>query len=260
MIDLHIHILPGLDDGPSDISGTLALAEACVEDGVRAVAATPHVSEDYPTRPGQLAEALERARDAIAREGLPLELHGGAEVAIDRLPLLSDQDLQSFTLGQSGKYILLETPYSAWPASLEDHLGRLSSLGIRVILAHPERSAGVQGPDGIKKLESAVARGVYAQVTAGSLAGRFGRTAQATARTLIERNLIHLIASDAHNVDRRPPRMSESVDAIDDPALAQYLTTVAPEAIVRGQRLPPRPISRPPASRTGVFAKFRRNR
>lgn len=260
MIDLHIHILPGLDDGPPDISGTLALAQACVEDGVRAVAATPHVSADHPTRPRQLAEALQHTRQAIASAGLPLEVLGGAEIAIDQLSLLSDQELLVLTLGQSGAYLLVETPYSAWPASLEDHLGRLAKLGVRAILAHPERSAGVQEPGGLKKLESAVARGVYAQVTAGSLAGRFGRTAQATARSLIERDLVHLIASDAHNVDRRPPRMSEAVAAIEDPALAHWLTEAAPDAILRGQRLPPRPISEPSRGRSGIIGRLRRAR
>lgn len=257
MIDLHIHLLPGIDDGPADAAGTVELARACVADGVRAVAATPHVSEKYPTTPARMRQGLEEAREAIEAAGVPLTVYGGAEVAIDQMSRLSDEDLRGLTLGPTEGFILLETPYAAWPMELESQVGRLATLGIRGILAHPERSAGVQDPGGVDKLELAISRGLYTQVTAGSLAGRFGRTAKNTANELLQRELVHMISSDSHNVDRRPPRMGEAAADVGDPELARWLTTDAPLAIVRGERLPPRPA--PPERSSGrLFKRARR--
>lgn len=256
MIDLHIHLLPGIDDGPADIAGTVELARACVADGVRAVAATPHVSEKYPTSPAQIRKGVEEARAAIKAADVPLKVYGGAEVAIDQIARLSDEDLRGLTLGPTEGFMLLETPYAAWPMELETQIGRLATLGIRGILAHPERSAGVQGPGGFDLLELAVNRGLYTQVTAGSLSGRFGRTAKKTAKELLQRELVHVISSDSHNVDRRPPRMGEAVGDVGDPALAKWLTTDAPLAIVRGERLPPRP-ALPDRRGSGLFSHRR---
>lgn len=253
MIDLHIHLLPGLDDGPRDIDSALELARACVAEGVTAVAATPHVSGQYPTRPAALAQALATTRAAIEQAQIPLTVHGGAEIAIDQLHSLSDDDLLALTIGSG--HILLETPYAAWPMEIDTHLMRLATLGIRAIVAHPERSAGVQAPGGLDRLERVVARGAYVQVTAGSLSGRFGHTAQDTASRLLERELVHIIASDAHNVDRRPPRMAEAATHAGGSELARWLTELAPAAILRGQRLPPRPaiVKRP---RTGLLRRL----
>jgi protein-tyrosine phosphatase len=257
VIDLHIHLLPGIDDGPADAAGTVELARACVADGVQAVAATPHVSEKYPTTPARMRQGVEEARAAIIAAGVPLTVYGGAEVAIDQMARLTDEDLRGLTLGPTEGFILLETPYAAWPMELESQVGRLSTLGIRAILAHPERSAGVQAPGGIDKLELAVSRGLYTQVTAGSLSGRFGRTAKNTAKQLLERELVHVISSDSHNADRRPPRMGEATADIGDAELAKWLTSDAPLAIVRGERLPPRPATKVRSS-GGLFGRSRR--
>lgn len=253
MIDLHIHILPGIDDGPEDAEATVELARACVADGVRAVAATPHVSERYFTRPERIQQGLDEARSAVKAAGLDLKIYGGAEIAIDQMGRLSDDDLRALALGPGAAYALLETPYAAWPMELESQAGRLATLGIRAILAHPERSAGVQRGGGIEKLELAVNRGVCVQITAGSLAGRFGGTAQATARKLLERSLVHLIASDAHSADRRPPRMSEAAHEVGSPELAKWLTSDVPLAIVNGERLPEKPAAEPVRSQRRRF-------
>lgn len=241
MIDLHIHLLAGIDDGPATTDGTVELARACVADGVTALAVSPHVSENYPTTPAQMQGALSEARYALAAAQVPLEIFGGAEVAIDFMTKLTDDDLMGLTLGGSGKYMLLECPYAAWPMELEPQSQRLAVLGVRVLLAHPERSAGVQAAGGIDRLALAVERGMMVQLTAGSLSGRFGRTAAATANEMLARDLVHVISSDAHNVDRRPPRMGEAAAALKDDTLAEWLTTGVPGAVLRGERPPPRP-------------------
>ena len=256
MIDLHIHLLPGIDDGPADVAGTVELARACVADGVRAVAATPHVSENHPTTPERMRQGVIETRTALEEAGIALKVYGGAEVAIDQVGQLSDEDLKGLTLGPTEGFMLLETPYAAWPMDLDHQLGRLAALGIRGILAHPERSHGVQAPGGIEKLEFAVSRGLYTQVTAGSLSGRFGGSAKAAAIELIQRELVTVIASDSHNTDRRPPRMGEAAAEVGSAELAKWLTTDAPLAIVRGERLPPRP----PAPERAKGGFFRRRR
>src|SRR5262245_3741074 len=192
-----------------------------------AVAATPHVSEGFPTRPAQLQAALDVARAAVDEAGVHLQIFSGAEIAIDQMHLLSDDELRRLTLGGAGRTILLECPYAAWPMDLETQLGRLATLDIRAMLAHPERSRGVQEDNGIEHLATAVSRGMLVQMTAGSLSGRFGRSAAATARRLLDDDLVHVISSDAHNTDRRPPRMGEAAREVHDEALAEWLTTAS---------------------------------
>jgi len=258
LIDLHIHLLPGIDDGAADAAAAVELARACVADGVQAVAATPHVNERYPNTPATIQNALEEARAAIKEAGVPLKVYGGAEIAIDQMARISDDDLKALTLGPSSAYILLETPYAAWPMELENQAGRLATLGIRAILAHPERSAGVQAHGGMEKLEFAVSRGIYTQVTAGSLSGRFGHTAQSTAEAMLQNELVHVISSDAHNTDRRPPRIAEAAEQIaqlGSPELAKWLTTDAPLAVVNGERLPPRPAPPPAHKKRRLFGR-----
>lgn len=244
MIDLHIHLLPAIDDGPQDIGAALELAAAEVEQGVTALAVTPHVSEAYPTTAQAMFTALSALRAAISGAGIPLDVRAGAEVALDQVDRLSDEDLRDLTLGNTGRYLLVECPYAAWPMQLELQIGRLGALGITPLLAHPERSAGVQERGGVERLARAVERGLLVQVTAGSLSGRFGRTSKRTARALLDAGAVHVIASDAHNVDRRPPRMREATAEVGDAALASWLTEAAPGAILAGEKLPPRPEAR----------------
>ncbi|MGH2905864.1 MAG: tyrosine-protein phosphatase [Solirubrobacterales bacterium] len=241
MIDLHIHLLPGIDDGPATIDESLLLARAEADEGVTALTVTPHVTENHPTTPQQMFTGLSELRAAVAAAGIELEVRGGAEIALDRIERLSDQDLRDFTLAGNQRYVLVECPYAAWPMELELHIGRLAQLGIRPLLAHPERSAGVQSDEGLERLELAVDRGLLVQITAGSLSGRHGDTPKRTARTLVERELVHVIASDAHSHDQRPPRLAEAAEAVGDEALAQWLTVGAPGAIFAGAAIPDRP-------------------
>lgn len=244
MIDLHIHLLAGIDDGPATIDGSVTLARRCLAEGVTEVAVTPHVSEAYPNTSQVIECSLKQLRERLREESIPLGVASGAEIAIDRMPSLSDAELIRLSYAGAGKYALLEFPYAAWPMDLDRQIGRLAKLGMRAVFAHPERSAGVQEQGGVDRLASAVARGSLVQVTAGSLAGRFGRTAKATAEELLRRDAVHLLASDAHNTDRRPPRINDATARTAE-ARKHWLTEAVPRAILDGAPIPAKPAQSP---------------
>lgn len=242
MIDLHSHILPGLDDGPDSLEGSLELARAAVADGIEAIAATPHVRDDYPTTPDEMETALERLRAAVRDEGIPLEILAGGELDIERLSMPTE-DLRRFGLGGSTTHLLVETPYAGWPLDLAERLFRLRALGFSPVLAHPERNAEVQAdPEG--RLGPIVEAGTLVQLTAASVDGRIGRRARAASERLLELELAHLIASDAHTPSIRAVGLSAAAEAVGDAELARWLTRDVPAAVVADESPPPRPARR----------------
>ncbi len=253
MIDLHSHILPGLDDGARTVEDALEIAHAAVEDGITAIAGTPHVRDDHPTTAGSMEQALARLRSAIEEASIPLEILPGGEVAVDRLSLLPPEELRRFGLGGNPRYLLVETPYYGWPLGLGRHLETILEQGIVPVLAHPERNAEVQiDPE---RLVPLVHAGVLVQLTAASVDGRTGRRAQASAFDLIERGLAHLIASDAHHASVRAIGMRVAADDVGNEALARWLTHDVPAAIVADAPLPERPAGGP---RRTLLQKLRR--
>jgi protein-tyrosine phosphatase len=239
MIDLHSHILPGLDDGPRTMDDAVGIARAAVADGIRVLAATPHVRDDWPTTPKTMEGRLAGLRDALAVAGIPLDVRPGGEIAIDRLDLLEPDELARFGLGGNPRALLLEFSYFGWPLTLEPQVRELGGRGITVVVAHPERNAEVQG--GPERLRAIVDAGALIQVTAASIDGRIGRRPRETAFDLLERGLVHLIASDAHTPDIRGIGMSEAARAVGNEALARWLTGDVPAAVIAGTPVPPRP-------------------
>jgi protein-tyrosine phosphatase len=239
MIDLHSHILPGLDDGARSVEDSLEIAYAAVEDGITAIAGTPHVRDDYATTPEAMESAVAILRAALEEARIPLQVLTGGEIAIDRLGLLSPDELRRFGLGGNPRYVLVETPYYGWPAALADGLFALLSAGITPVLAHPERNAEVQSRP--RRIVPFVRAGALAQVTAASVDGRIGRRAQLCGLHLIDEGLAHLIASDAHHASVRAVGMATAANAVGDEALADWLTRDVPAAIVDDRPLPPRP-------------------
>jgi protein-tyrosine phosphatase len=239
VIDLHSHILPGVDDGPATIEESLEIARRAAADGVRVIAATPHVRDDYPTQAGTMERLVAELRAAIATEGIPVDVRPGGEIAIDWLDRLPDDDLVRFGLGGSPHYLLLEFPYAGWPLSLHEWVFRLTTREITPVIAHPERNADVQAdPEELRPLVDA---GALVQVTAASLDGRIGRSSRAAASALIEKGLAHLLASDAHTPDVREAGLLPAVEAVGDADLARWLTLDMPMAIVTDAPLPRRP-------------------
>lgn len=239
MIDLHSHILPGLDDGARTLDDARELARAALGVGISAMAATPHVRDDFPTSPDGMEAGVGELRRNLAAHGIGLELLHGGELALDRLQGLAAEHIRRFTLGQSGRYVLVEFPYFGWPLDLEHSLRRLAGDGFAPVLAHPERNPEVQ--EAPERLERVVERGALVQVTTRSLAGSFGRRSRRAAQALIKLGLAHLLASDAHGPGSPLFDPEQAAKATGDRGLARYLTVEAPAAVVAGELLSSRP-------------------
>jgi len=243
MLDLHTHILPGLDDGVRTIDEALDLARAAVNDGVATTAATPHVREDYPTTVRAIENGVAELRMRLGEEGIPLEVVTGGEVALERLKLLDDEELRGFTLAQTGRYLLVEFPDFGWPLGLDAAVDQLLGRGIVPVLAHPERNSEIR--DLPSRLAAAVEAGALVQVTAMSLDGRAGRRAAAVARELLSLRLVHLLATDAHAPDVRAGGLGAACAAVGDEELAWFLVRHAPAAILAGDEVgAPPPLGR----------------
>ena len=238
MIDLHSHVLPGLDDGADDVEQAVAICQAAAADGIEVLAATPHVRHDYPTSVEQMESALAMLEGAA---GQLVRLLPGGELALEELgrPV---EELRRFGLGGNPGYLLVETPYIGWPLGIARQLVGLHASGIVPVLAHPERNPEVQLRPSV--LEPLVAMGTLIQLTAASVDGRLGRSARECARHLLDRRLAHLIASDAHSPAVRAIGMRAAADALGDASLARWLTLEVPGSIVDGLSLPARPADR----------------
>ena len=246
MIDLHSHILPGLDDGSPDLETSLAMARAAIADGVHTMVATPHVNFDYPTTPAQMASAVGHLNVALARAEVALAVLPGAEVAVTKLDGVGD-DLRHLTLG-GGTTLLLECPYTTSVPFFEQQIRSLQREGFRVLLAHPERSPLFRSdPERLRRL---VEDDALVVVNVGSLLGRLGEKSQEAGLAFLSQGLVHAVASDSHDTIKRPPGLRAAFLDVDDllPGLAEqvdWYTRDAPAAIVSSKPLPDRP--EPPA-------------
>jgi protein-tyrosine phosphatase len=241
VIDLHTHVLAGIDDGPADLAGSVALAEVAAHGGIRTLVATPHLRADHPgVRPAELAGRAAELSDHLRGRGLPVEVLPGAEVDLATATELSDEELALATLAGNGSDLLVETPYKALPEDFETRVLAIADRGFRVTLAHPERNPDVKADPG--RVGALVKRGVLVQLTARSL----GERPSATARALLERGWAHVLASDAHAADWRPPDLGaalhHAVAALPHArAELEWMVSAAPRAILDGRPLPERP-------------------
>jgi protein-tyrosine phosphatase len=242
VIDLHSHILPGVDDGPATLEGSLALARVAVAAGTRTILATPHINHDRSIDAALVAQRLEVLRPALAAAEIPLEVLPGGEIAIWRLGDLDDAALRTLALGggAGGNYLLVESPFSPAIGAFEPPVLDLLGRGHRVLLAHPERCPAFQhDPERLQRLVDA---GALVQITAGSMTGGFGPTVRRLTAALLRDGLVHVVASDAHDAVKRPPGLSAGFAAI--PGLGElkpWLTEQVPRAILDGAPLPERP-------------------
>jgi protein-tyrosine phosphatase len=259
VIDLHSHILPGLDDGAPDLEASLAMAQAAVADGVNTMVATPHVNFDYPTPAENMARAVGHLNVALARAEIALAVLPGAEIAVTKLDSLGPDELGALGLG-GGATLLVECPYTTSVPFFEQQIDELQRSSFRVLLAHPERSPLFRND--LDRLDRLVRSGAYVVVNAGSLAGRLGDNSRESVFEIVAAGLAHAVASDSHDPERRPPGLRAAFEAADVelPGLVDQIgwyTLEAPTAIISGRKVPPRP---EPPQRRAKKRRFRLGR
>jgi protein-tyrosine phosphatase len=214
VIDLHNHLLPGIDDGAPDLETSLALARIAVDDGITHMVCTPHIHPGrYENTPRIIADALAAFREGLSQAGVPLRTACASEVRIGPELLAPDVGERVPFLGEwDGRpVLLLELPHEAVPVGSDKLTRYLLDRGILPLIAHPERNKGLmQQPS---RLRPFLQQGCLLQVTAGSLNGRFGERAQALAEELLANGQITILATDAHNLRYRPPLLREGYEA-----------------------------------------------
>ncbi len=204
MIDIHSHILPGIDDGAPDLNTSLAMAELAVADGIQVVIATPHVDGSGYLTMAMINTAVDQLNSVLQKRGLGLIVFPGAELQFHAAKQLVDQ----YCLA-SGSFFLLEFPHSHLPADALDLIYTFIQKGLTPIIAHPERNREISMEPG--KLSSLVGAGAKVQITASSLTGELGTSAQICARFLLKNNLVHFMATDSHSPNFRKPILSKAV-------------------------------------------------
>ena len=247
MVDLHSHILPGIDDGARSFEESVEIAIAAVRDGTTVMAATPHVRDDFPTAAATMERLVLELNEILREKGIELEVLGGAEIAIQNLQAQGADELRRFGLGGNPHYLLVEFPYFGWPLSLETEIWNLKQRGITPVIAHPERNPQVQ--EATQQMAPLVAAGALVQLTAASVDGRLGRRCRNASHELIAAGNAHLIASDAHWPGLRRAGTGDAEAALRDAALARWLTHDVPAAIVQDLPIPERPRTKPRARR-----------
>lgn len=217
MIDLHSHVLPGIDDGARDMDEALSLARAYIADGVRCIVATPHIYPGvFDNEPERIAQAHRSFQQALTNAGLQLTVQWAAEVRLtpELLDMLSAGQL--CFLGRDGpwRHLLLELPDGQIPLGTERLVDALLAQHVKPVIAHPERNKAIMASP--QKLAPFIDRGCYTQVTAGALIGEFGQKAQQTAMALMKLGWVSAVASDAHRPHVRPPRMKAARNWLND--------------------------------------------
>ena len=245
MIDLHCHLLPGVDDGSSNLAMSFDMARQACADGISTVVCTPHILPTvYENKGPDIKAAVALLQQALAMEGIPLQLLSGADVHVvpDLLSGLSDGRI--ITLAGS-RYLLLEPPHHVMPPQLDDCIFKLQSAGYVAILTHPERLSWIEGQ--YAAIRRMVYKGVWIQVTAGSLTGRFGRGPRHWAERMLDEGLCHVVATDAHNASARPLRLANARAVVEQRlgvAEATNIFQVRPKGVIDDlspAQLPPLP-------------------
>ncbi len=214
MIDLHAHVLPGLDDGPATLEGSLELLRQACEDGVRVIVASPHTGDGrYETRPAQIREALDAVRAHLEKASLPLTVLPGMELYLEGDVLKDKGDEELLSVGGLGRYLCFELPAAGLPFFLEEVLFRVNLRGYLPMIVHPERNVEIQRDPSI--FRSLARHDAVAVISAGGIMGAYGRRAKKAAAELLRMGLVRGICSDAHSARHRPAVLSEALRAVE---------------------------------------------
>lgn len=234
--DIHCHLLPGIDDGSTDLETSLAMARMAVDDGIHTIIATPHQLGNFSDNGGDdiRARTLELQQFLDANH-IPLDVMPGGDVRIEEGMVEKLLTGEVLTLGDHGRHVLLELPHELY-FDIEPVLQALADHGVTGILSHPERNQGIMRDT--STIEPLVERGCLMQVTAGSLMGTFGSRSQELAEWMIERGLVHFIATDAHGLRSRRPLMHRAYDRVAELVgedVAADLCSINPELVALGK-------------------------
>jgi protein-tyrosine phosphatase len=237
-VDIHCHILPGIDDGARDWDESVAMAKLAAADGTTTIIATPHQLGGYGCNQGDATrQRVVELRQRLADTGVPLEVFPGADVRIDEKLIEQLLSGNVLTLGDHGRHVLLELPHELY-FPLESLVERLARHDLVPILSHPERNEGILRRPAV--LESLVECGCLLQITAGSLCGSFGEPCQYLAELLVLSGLVHFVATDGHGAKSRRPVMRRAFECVSEIAGAETaiaLCCANPALVASGQRV-----------------------
>lgn len=260
MIDIHHHLLFDTDDGPKDLDSSVAQAEAALADGITHIVCTPHANDTYEFHPERNEERLAAIRERVDGRltlGLGCDFHLSYENIEDAL-----KDPKKYTINHGG-YLLVEFAEFMIPQNIGDTFYEFTVRGMRPVVTHPERNPLLQRDR--SRMKEWMRTGCLVQITAASLSGRFGKKAEEMAWEMIEKDWIHFIATDAHNLKGRQPQLRLAWGAVAHrfgEETANRLCIDNPRAAFENRKLPPQPEPvgvygyEPPAAKTGLFSRL----
>jgi protein-tyrosine phosphatase len=242
MIDIHAHILPGVDDGAKTWTQSLQMARMAVGDGIRIMVATPHLFKGRTINLSQvndkeiILQRVTQLRRKLSEEQIPLEIIPGCDfpLGFESLKLLDDGRV--LTINDANRYLLLELPDTSLPPAIEEICFHLQSKGITPIITHPERHLIMQEMP--YKLKRLIDLGCLVQMTGNSLTGWFGKKVKQISRQLVKLGYVHLLATDAHDPKERPPLLREAVAELSrlvGKNRARAMVKDIPEKIIAGE-------------------------
>jgi protein-tyrosine phosphatase len=240
MVDIHHHLLWGLDDGANDFETSVAMAKASATDGVTHLVCTPHANGEFEYLPEINKQKLQTLQERLDADGVPIQLGLGCDfhLSYDNLQE-AKADPARFSINGLG-YLLVEIPNRSIPPGLTDTFYNLQLAGLTPVLTHPERNPTLQANH--SRLADWMRVGVLVQVTGDSVTGKMGKGAEKMAHTLLAKRWVHFLATDAHNVSSRPPRLSEARKVVAKKygeSYAEALTTINPMAVFEGKQFEP---------------------
>jgi protein-tyrosine phosphatase len=256
MVDIHCHILPGLDDGADTMETSIQMAESAIADGITHVVGTPHANSHYQFNP----ETIRQRRDELqAAVGDRLKLATGCDfhLSFENLQDL-EKDPKKYTINQK-QYLLVEFADFSIPPSMDDTMHRLHLMGLSPIITHPERNAMLRTKP--ERMFRWLHQGSYVQITAQSILGRFGNSAKEYAERLLDEDRVHFVASDAHNLSGRPLQLRAAFDAVAErrgEEVANALFGDNPLAAFEGRGLPYEPEQLDPNAKPSKYRKRKR--
>lgn len=243
LVDIHCHLLPGIDDGAADLEASLAMARMSVEQGVETIVVTPHQLGAFANNRGDnIRRRTADLQQELDTHSIPLKVLPGGDVRIEDQMLAGLESGEVLSLGDHRKHVLLELPHELY-FPLEPVLESLRSHGMVGVLSHPERNAGLLAKQHL--IDSLVDSGCLMQVTAGSLVGGMGPACQAMAERMASRGLIHFLATDAHSPKRRRPRLRDAMRVAEKLAgedAARRWCADNPRAVAEGREVAPGPM------------------